>query len=177
MLLADAARRETPRLAALMERLRDVDRAGTRRDSEFDAAGLAELAEGFRDRGVNLVVEVPPPGLRLRADKQMLSRAIENLLSNAVDASPAGATVRLTITGRGDELEIAVEDQGAGVAGSVRDKMFRGFASTKEGGLGLGLTVVRQVVEAHGGTVSIEQPSAGGSRFALRVPLRPPPRT
>jgi signal transduction histidine kinase len=159
--LADTARRETPRLAALVDQLGDLGRAGARRDTEFTAASLADVAEGFRERGATIAVEVPDPSVRLRADKQMLSRAIENLLANALEASPPGGTIRLGITKGAESLEISVEDDGPGPPPGV----FEDFASTKPHGLGLGLTVVREVVRAHGGGIDVT-----GSRFVIRLP-------
>lgn len=175
--LAEAARRETPRLAALVEQLNDVGRAPARRDTEFPAAALAEVAEAFRgraeERGLSLTVAAPGAGVRVRADKHMLSRALENLLANALEASPAGGALGVTIAARDAELELAVADQGAGIPASARELLFRGLASTKEGGLGLGLTVVRRVAEAHGGRILVEQPETGGSVFRLIIPLAP----
>jgi signal transduction histidine kinase len=102
----------------------------------------------------------------------MLSRAIENLLSNGLEASSSGDRVKLRTRSAPDGIEIAVEDQGPGVADELRELPFRGFASTKQlqGGLGLGLAVVRQVAEAHGGRVTVAPGPERGSRFVLVIP-------
>jgi len=167
--LAEAARREIPRLAAIVEQLHDLGRAGARRDVTFPAAGLAEIGDGHRARaearGITLVVEAPPPDVELRGDRHMLGRAVDNLVANAIDASPDGGTVRLSVSAN----EITVEDEGAGIDEAVREQLFEGFASTKEGGLGLGLTVVQRVAESHGGGVVVEPRPGGGTRFVLRL--------
>jgi signal transduction histidine kinase len=175
--LAAAARRETPRLAALVELLRDLGRARARRDSEFDAGALAEAADGFRgraeDRGVRLEVDVVDPRARVRGDRHMLGRAIENLLSNALEATPAGGRVGLAIAPAGGTLEVAVTDDGPGLAPAELRQLFAGLASTKqvEGGWGLGLFVVSQVTEAHGGRASAARAPEGGLRITLSLPI------
>ena len=103
---------------------------------------------------------------------------LNNLLDNAVRFTPAGGKVNLTLTAAGAWVEVAVEDSGPGIDPEhlphIFDRFYRveGSRSRESGGAGLGLAIVRQLVEAHGGTVSVESTPGRGSRFAFRLPLR-----
>lgn len=100
-----------------------------------------------------------------------------NLLLNAIDASSEGGTITVATRMRedGGEVELEVADTGCGVATDVLEKIFEPFFTTKEGprGTGLGLAVVRHVVQAHGGDVAVESELGSGSRFIVNLPVRP----
>lgn len=177
-LLGEAARRAVPRLAAMIEQLRDLGRASKRHDTDFSAGALLEVLDGFEDRArdgeITLERRGPDAPLEVRADAMLLSRAIENLVSNALEATPAGGRITLTVAGTGtasEVLEIRVRDTGPGIPAEVSAELFRPFTALGEAGLGLGLHVVRRVVEAHRGEVLIARPPEGGTEFALRLPI------
>ena len=111
----------------------------------------------------------------LDADRTGLQRAFVNLLTNALDASPAGAVVRAESWDAGEALWIAFEDRGAGIRPEVRDRIFEPFFSTKAAGqgTGLGLAITRGIVERHGGTMSVESMPERpvGTRVIIRLPL------
>jgi len=102
----------------------------------------------------------------------VLGRAISNLLDNAVKWSPDGASVEVTVK----DGTVTVRDHGPGIASAdlahVFDRFYRAAEARKLPGSGLGLAIVRQVAEAHGGTVTAEQAAGGGSIFTLRLPVR-----
>ncbi len=126
---------------------------------------LAKTAE------VELLVELPAEA-RTAGDAIWLSRAVENLLANAIAFSPAGSTVRVTLDEGKEGWELAVRDTGAGVESSIREQVFERFVGSRhgEGGTGLGLAIVRAVAEAHGGGAQLRESSGDGSCFALCLP-------
>jgi len=114
----------------------------------------------------------------VRADKTRLTQILYNLLSNAVKFTPQGGQIRIESDRIGEELELAVVDTGPGIAPEDQAKLFRAFTQLQGGqhsgfvGTGLGLAVVRQIVELHGGRVWVESEVGKGSRFTVRLPLR-----
>lgn len=104
------------------------------------------------------------------ADRALLGLALENLLRNAAQASPMGAEVRLTISGDAASALISVEDDGPGVAPSDHARIFEPFFTTRAVGTGLGLPIVKRLIEAHGGTVRLDSTAARGARFELSLP-------
>ncbi|PRP91308.1 Signal transduction histidine-protein kinase ArlS [Enhygromyxa salina] len=109
-------------------------------------------------------------------DTPAVLRACENLLDNAHRHSPLGRPVRLEVRRVGEWLELAVSDEGPGVPPQLRELVFTPFfrvdasRSRGTGGLGLGLTIVARIVEAHGGTVHLGAAPGAGARFSIRLP-------
>ena len=136
-----------------------------------DAADLfAFVAEA---RGVSLLVEPVPP-ITVEADPGRLRQALAHLLDNAVKFTPAGGHVTLTASTDGTEALIAVADTGPGIAPTdlprIWDRLYRGDPSRSERGMGLGLSLARAIVEAHGGTATVASEPGAGSVFTLRLP-------
>lgn len=105
--------------------------------------------------------------LKVRGNGEMLRRAVRNLLENAIRHTPAGTTVEIVIDRAGI---IAVLDEGEGVPAARRDQIFQRFWSRdrrKVGGAGLGLSIVKRIIEAHGGTVTVENRTTGGAAFSI----------
>lgn len=135
---------------------------------------LHPLAE---QQGVTLCkdgLDTLPPIL---ADEQRLYTAFYNLVNNAIPEVPQGGTV--TVRGRLDagagQVMLSVTDTGRGMPPEVRDSLFSGRAiSRKVGGTGLGTKIVKDVVDAHGGTISVDSTEGLGTTFFIRLPLRPP---
>jgi signal transduction histidine kinase len=127
-------------------------------------------------RGVQL--EVTPRGdLRLRGDREAMMLAVTNLVSNAIDWSPAGGQVRAELVGDAAGVSVTVDDQGPGVPEADRARVFEPFfrgaaAAGRRQGYGLGLSIARAAVVAHGGTLGVERSPLGGARFRLGVPRR-----
>nr|WP_189936166.1 HAMP domain-containing sensor histidine kinase [Streptomyces sulfonofaciens] len=127
--------------------------------------------------GVRLTVAVDPsPPLVVDADRVRLRQAVGNLVSNAIRHTPAGGRVVLRSRREGDAVAIEVADTGAGIAPGELPHVFDRFwraeksRSRRGGGSGLGLSIVRKLTEAHGGTVSATSTPGKGSRFVLRIP-------
>jgi signal transduction histidine kinase len=107
----------------------------------------------------------------IRADASKLRQVLVNLIDNAVHAVGAAGEVRVRGENRDGELTLAVEDSGPGVDASIRARLFEPLITTKAKGIGLGLPLVRRIVERHGGTVAYEPRPEGGARFLVRLPL------
>jgi signal transduction histidine kinase/CheY-like chemotaxis protein len=126
---------------------------------------------------VNLETHLNPQVGHVRGDPGRLQQAVWNLLSNAIKFTPAGGTVDISVARTGDAVEIVVRDNGEGISADVLPLVFDRFqqddsaVTGRRKGLGLGLAIVRQVVELHGGSVSVESGGVGqGAAFGLRLP-------
>lgn len=134
----------------------------------------AELVQGqLRQWSVQLRIDLPGAPRQLYADQNMLSRAVLNLLLNAIEACGPGGRVSLRVIDRTDSLRIEVCDSGPGVPKEIMDKIFNPFFTTKDCGTGLGLSMVHRIAEAHEGTVRVENLDQGGACFVLSLPHRP----
>ena len=124
------------------------------------------------------VLEALEPGLLVEGERALLGRAVENLLSNAALYSPEGAEIRVTAAGRGAQVVLTVEDNGAGIPEEDLPRIFERFyrvdkaRSRAAGGTGLGLAIVRDTVEKRGGTVEAANRPGGGAVFTVRWPWR-----
>lgn len=123
-------------------------------------------------RSVTLRLDETSPDLLLTGDRQAISGALINLIENALQASPAGEAVELTVSGQGSPFAaFQVADAGTGIPEDARERLFEPFFTTRGEGSGLGLAIVRQVAEAHGGWVEWSPRSGGGSLFTLFLPF------
>jgi C4-dicarboxylate-specific signal transduction histidine kinase len=169
-------RDQAKRAGRIIQRLRGLLRHPGPALSEQDlnelVAAVLELAEpGAREAGVSFERELSPRPPVVRADRLLIEQAALNLVRNAVEAVQELAPERRRVTvatrvepdGSGT---LAVSDLGDGVPSDVRERLFEPFVTTKRGGLGLGLSICRSVVEAHGGTIRHEE----NSRFAFTLP-------
>ena len=190
--LAHPERAEWPDVAAgvleeggRMERLVDDLLALARADEGAVLAHTEELdlgeivaAEAERVEGVAVDTSAVAPAV-VRGDAQSLRRAIRNLLDNARRHAASRIVLRVSLDG--EEVLAVVEDDGAGIPEADREQVFERFARLEEsrdrdaGGTGLGLAVVREIVQAHGGTVVAEQGEQGGARLVVRLPTRSHP--
>lgn len=115
-------------------------------------------------------------GLRVQADPDRLQQVLTNLLNNAVAASPPQGRITVTASRRGDEIRLAVADQGPGVPPELREKVFERFHQLtpahkrSRGGTGLGLTIAKHIVERHGGRIWIEDAPGGGALVVFTLP-------
>jgi len=128
------------------------------------------VAPAWAARGGEAQFELASPSLRLQADEGQLEQALLALLTNAEQATAGQATPRLWVQarqGRGGRLQISVRDNGPGVPAGMERKIFLPFFSAREGGQGIGLTVVRQLVYGMGGRVRHVRPLEGGAAFVL----------
>jgi signal transduction histidine kinase len=130
------------------------------------------LVEGrARKQNVAIAVELAAAPVAAIVDPDQVNQVLVNLLLNAVDALPTGGEVRVEVPrAYAGSVELRVRDNGPGVPPSLRETLFEPFASGKENGLGLGLSICKQLVEAHGGTIRAEANLGGGALFVINLP-------
>jgi signal transduction histidine kinase len=181
--VSDETLDELRRMADLTEALLQSARAGA-----FDLASdpveidgeLEAIARHWRAAAsaANVTIAVEAASLaEARIDPRGLAIAIGNLLGNAIAHSPRDATVTLRAARRDARVRIEVEDQGPGVPAHDRARIFVPFArgepasrASHQPGVGLGLSITRRIVEAHGGSIDVDDAPGGGARFALELP-------
>ncbi len=128
------------------------------------------LSADWQQQAVELIIDVEPEGLEIRADLDMLEQVLINLLSNAGQALTATANGRVKLVGRLNKrghVVLEVVDNGPGIASEIATKVFVPFFTTKHNGSGVGLALTRQVMIAHGGAVAIGEGDSGGARVTL----------
>ena len=178
------AARETDRLMRLAEDLLVLARVQgghlpLRRETVDLRELVANITPGYATRRARPDVRVEAevaPGTTASVDSARIRQVLENLLDNAVRHSPAGGLVRLTVVQTGDALQIVVEDSGPGFSaeliGHALDPFVRSAVQDAPGdrGTGLGLAIVQAIVEAHGGTVAVENRPQMGARVTVLLP-------
>lgn len=132
-----------------------------------------------KDAGVTVVTHLAP-NVNIFADRRRISQACANIIDNAIKYTPATGRVEISVFSAGERGILRVADTGVGIAREdlerVWERLFRADRSRGEHGLGLGLSLVKAVVEAHGGTVTLDSALGKGSTFEIRLPLAAPPQ-
>ena len=166
-------RESTERIERLLSELLSLARIEARGAEAFEPLDLRALVErtieAFGEEASR--VELACQGeMRVRGDAVWLSRAISNLIDNALVHSPPGSSVRVRLERR-EQVELAVQNQGE-IPKYVRERVFRRFVTTRgdKGGSGLGLAIVRAVAEAHGGQAELVQQGPDSVTFCLKLP-------
>ncbi len=175
----EIAERETDRLIRLVSQLLDFSRwQGGQLQLNFrpvDVGIIASAAVTLSEdrahyRNITLNTNVPPSLPTISADPDRLQQVILNLLDNAIKFTPGGGQVTLAVTQGKGEIEVSVQDTGRGMSDEEQERAFEAYYRGEGGGAGLGLTIARAIVEAHGGRMGIESSMGQGSRvwFTLR---------
>ncbi|MGB8816443.1 MAG: ATP-binding protein [Rhizobiaceae bacterium] len=163
-------------LATVDAGIMDLDVSDIDVPALFDSVQQSYAAR-FADAGVNLKANADMDAGRFRADAQRLRQVIGNLLSNAADHAPEGSTVSLTAQREGSDIIISVHDAGPGIPAEVLQSVFDRFvahgAGGRRGGAGLGLSIVKGLVELHHGLVTIRSQPGTGTRVDCRFPSDP----
>jgi signal transduction histidine kinase/CheY-like chemotaxis protein len=181
----EMALRGAKRLDAMINDLLDLARIDSgvaklkprREDLRQLLSAFVETAEPYAaSQGRHLELAVTDEPCWIDGDRDKLDRVFSNLVANALKFSPSGSTVRLSVEAHDDAVQVAIEDEGPGVAPIDRDRIFARFdRGAKEvrrrvQGAGIGLAVVREFVELHGGSVYVEDKPEPGARFVVRLP-------
>ncbi len=181
--LLDTAQEDVTRLQDVAQRLLDLSRtratsiALDRRSVDLRAV-VARVIKIFtvqaRERGTTLHASPVGDDLTIIGDEIKLTWALSNLLSNALRYTPAGGRVEIETTPQDGSVLLAVSDTGPGIPTDQRERIFERFAQAAEAGdlgaAGLGLAIVRDIVQAHGGRIHLESTVGHGSRFVLELP-------
>jgi len=179
---------ESERLGRLVENILDFSRMEEGR-KEYRLAPLntsvwlrklvANFQSEIAENGISVMAAIPENLPEISADGEALECAVHNLLDNAMKYSPDSKMVRLDADAGNGNVTISVRDRGVGIAEPdlkrIFDKFYRvdGEISLKVKGAGLGLSLVRHIVEAHGGTIDCESRVGEGSKFSIRIPIAP----
>src|SRR5438309_10350913 len=174
---AAAAARQGLRAMQLAERILESARRRNRTTLDVEGLDLGALVESAveqarvhaKSRGVTLTGVPPARSLEIRADGELLGRMLDNLIANAVQASPRGGHVEVSAWRASPKtVRLAVKDSGEGIAAAELPKLVAGL------GPGRGLRIAREVAEKHGGDLWAESSVGNGSRFFIELPLQPP---
>jgi two-component system sensor kinase FixL len=175
----DKAAGQALRAGDVIHRLRDfVGRGEIERHVESvsklveEASALALV--GAKELGVRVTMQFDPAADAVLADRVQIQQVVLNLLRNAIDAMRETPRRELTVrvaSSEGGFTAVSVSDTGPGISDEVRARLFEPFMTTKKDGMGVGLSICRTIVEAHGGTIWAQNNEAGGATFVFTLPL------
>lgn len=168
--------KDVQNLRALIDDLSSFQKSGTLHYSLinlFDfVEDLLESMESFLlETGTSLTLENTIDDLDFHADETKLRQAIINLLKNAAESSQSGDSISLRLTADQNFLHISVADHGCGMSTDELSQIFEPFHTTKPYGTGLGLPIVKKIIESHLGTISIHSKEGAGTVITLHLPL------
>jgi signal transduction histidine kinase len=170
---------ETERLNRLVSAMLDSARARPPLKVDVDLHQLirqagALLASQLAERGIVIEEHLQAAAPCLRCDPEQMTQVLLNLLHNALQILAHGGTIRIGTRDGDGRLTIVIDDDGPGIAPAERNRIFEAFFCRREGGVGLGLAIVRQIVLAHDGDIRADASPAGGARFIIGLPRAAP---
>jgi len=186
----DAVQRASMRLKNIIDTMLNLryletgqmELSPTRFDLRSEVEGACEDYEALAETGgVVLKADLPDQPVSIYADREKVRVALDNLIANSVKFTPPAGQVQVTVRRRGDEVEVVVADTGVGIPPQELERVFDRFyqvgshMTRRHGGMGLGLSIVKGMVELHGGRVWAESEVGRGSRFTVVVPAKVAP--
>ncbi len=176
-------RRKAEFLHGYVAELLDISEIRLKKTLRLEPVELSALVEdvlmltGGGEKGLQIEVTIIPQGLTLVADREQLFCVLKNLIENAVNYTPEGGRITISATAEDGAVRIDVSDTGIGIPpdeiGRIFDEFYRATNAEKlTRGTGLGLSLVKLIVERHGGSISVESTPGMGTTFSLRLPLR-----
>ena len=168
--------RETQRLESILEDfLQFISRRELKRVSADLSQVVAEVVEFFGPQAdaadVKIELTAAPATLAVFADVGLLKQALLNLLINAQQAMTNGGRLSIVVSAADGVARIDITDTGPGIAPDQIDHVFDAYYSTKKGGTGLGLTMARRMIRAHGGDITVRSDPSSGACFTVTLPL------
>jgi signal transduction histidine kinase len=179
--ILEVCREDTARLDRLMRELLDLSKIESGavtpvfapiRPSTLISEAIEPLRLQVESRGVRLEVDAPPDLPAISADRSQIERVITNLITHALRATTAGGAITVAAAPRGEEIAISVADTGSGIPREYLSRIFEPFVQVPRatgGGAGLGLTISRRIIEAHGGQLTVQSSPGQGSTFTFTV--------
>jgi two-component system sensor kinase FixL len=175
----DKAVAQAARAGEIIQHLRSFIRKGETERSMEDLSKMVEEATalglvGAKESGIKVQIELSAETLPVFIDKVQIQQVVFNLIRNSVEALPESDVRELTVTTRRVECGMAlaaVSDSGPGLAPSVAEQLFQPFVTTKEKGMGLGLSICRSIIEAHGGRLWATPNPTRGVTFQFSIPM------
>jgi two-component system, LuxR family, sensor kinase FixL len=175
----DEAAKQALRAGDIIRHLREFT---TRGETEKAPHGIRQLVEeagalalvGSRERGVKSRFEFSPDDHQVLVDRVQIQQVLINLMRNAMESMRDSASKELVVRTSptaGGRILVEVADTGSGIADEVAPQLFKPFVTTKPSGMGIGLSISRRIIEAHGGEIFVAQNSAQGATFAFWLPI------
>lgn len=169
------------RAGAIVRRLREFVARGELAKSVEDLPKLINEASalalvGSREKGITAQFFYAPDATPVLADRVQIQQVLINLMRNAIEAMETSAVRKIIVTTAlldPETVQVSVRDTGPGISAEMRERLFEAFASTKSNGMGLGLSICRTIIEAHGGRIRAIDPQEGGTEFQFTL-VRPP---
>lgn len=174
----DEAAKEAIRAGQIVGRLRQFMSHG---ESERRPESLSKLITeanalalvGSREHGIDVQMQLDHDADDVFVDRVQIQQVLTNLIRNSIDAmldSPIRSMVICAEAGPADFVTVTVEDTGSGISASVADRLFQPFVTSKQAGMGIGLSICRTIIEAHGGRIWFEPRPGGGTKFNFTIP-------
>ncbi len=138
----------------------------------IEEAGALALV-GSREQGVRTVFEFAPKGADILVDRVQIQQVLINLMRNAMEAMRESERRELVVRTSTDDGDVVVEvaDTGPGISDEVAARLFQPFVTSKAGGMGIGLSISKRIIEAHGGQIAVSRNESGGATFRFSLPL------
>ena len=167
--------KELIRLSGFVEECLHFSKTGELNESYVDICEILNeivslLMPQAQLNGIQVELEVHSVLPKIKVDRDKIKQAILNIMINGVEAMPDGGTLRVGAKRNESEILISCQDTGPGIPDEIKDKIFDLFYTTKDGGTGIGLSFAQNIVQAHGGTIRLEQ-SSQGSTFVIAIPI------
>jgi two-component system C4-dicarboxylate transport sensor histidine kinase DctB len=170
----------TERIGAITDELRAFSRKGTGTVEPTRVAAAIDgtlllLGSGLRSRGIEVAVDLPPPGLKVLAQRIRLEQVLVNLVQNAIEALDGvkAGTIGIRCEIESENVRIEIEDNGPGIAPEIMARLFVPFTTGKARGLGLGLVICNDIVTEFGGKLVAANRPGGGACFTVELRRAP----
>jgi C4-dicarboxylate-specific signal transduction histidine kinase len=178
----EAIEQQKQRAADIVRKIQDHVRMKTRGAEDCDINALVQSVLAFvaaevRQRHTRVQTRLQEPLPAVRGDRVLLEQVLVNLVINSLQAmqtqEPSTRVLELQTLTSGTDVVVRVVDSGPGIPPEIADQLFRSFVTTKEEGLGIGLSICRTIVESHGGRLGFENLPQGGTAFTIQLPCTP----